>query len=210
MNHRQDDNSEDYRSLLLLDEISRDEHLTQREMSKRLGVALGLINSYVKNLAGKGYIVVSGIPRKRYTYYLTPKGFKEKARLTYEHLHNFTKLYKVARSDFSSLFRNICGSDIKKVAFCGVDEIAEIAFLSLSETRLELVAVIDDECAGKSFFNKDVITVDAAMALQIDMIIITSFKDGDALEARLTAMGFNGERICNIGSGGWLKRINEG
>ena len=210
MNQRQENNSEDYRSLLLLDEISRDEHLTQREMSKRLGVALGLVNSYVKNLVGKGYVVVSGIPRKRYTYYLTPKGFKEKARLTYEHLHNFTKLYKVARSDFSSLFRNISESDIKKVAFCGVDEVAEIAFLSLSETPLELVAVIDDVCAGKSFFNKDVITVDAAMALQIDMIIITSFKDGDALEKNLTGKGFSKEKICNIGSGGWLKRINEG
>jgi len=44
---------DDYRSFLLLDEISRNNEITQRDLSKRLGIALGLINSYIKNLASK-------------------------------------------------------------------------------------------------------------------------------------------------------------
>ena len=66
MNNK-DEQLDDYRSLQLLDEISKNHELTQRDLSRKLGVALGLINSYLKNLVSKGYITVSTIPRKRYT-----------------------------------------------------------------------------------------------------------------------------------------------
>src|SRR5574340_629821 len=114
MNNK-NEQSDDYRSLLLLDEISKGTELTQRDLSRKLNVALGLVNSYVKNLVSKGYITVSTIPRKRYKYYLTPSGFAEKTRLTYQHLQNFTNLYRVARRDFSLLFNKIQNSDIKTV-----------------------------------------------------------------------------------------------
>src|SRR3972149_6247037 len=123
-NHQADD----YRSFLLLDEISKNDEITQRDLSKRLGIALGLINSYIKNLASKGYITVATIPKKRYKYYLTPQGFIEKTRMTYHHLQNFTNLYKVARQDFQRLFHNLHKDNAKKVVFCGSDEVAEIAY----------------------------------------------------------------------------------
>ncbi|MBI5809657.1 MAG: winged helix-turn-helix transcriptional regulator [Deltaproteobacteria bacterium] len=94
--NNKDEHANGYRSLLLLDEISRNHETTQRDLSKKLGVALGLVNSYIKNLASKGYITVSTIPKQRYKYYLTPSGFVEKTRLTYQHLQNFTNLYRVA------------------------------------------------------------------------------------------------------------------
>jgi predicted transcriptional regulator len=89
MNDKDIHQSDDYRSFLLLDEISKNNEITQRDLSERLGIALGLINSYIKNLASKGYITISQIPRKRYKYYLTPQGFIEKTRLTYHHLQGF-------------------------------------------------------------------------------------------------------------------------
>ena len=79
---------EHYRSLQILDELSNDDSLTQRDLSSRLGIALGLVNSYIKNLVAKGYITVKTIPAKRYAYYLTPKGFAEKTIITYDILHD--------------------------------------------------------------------------------------------------------------------------
>ena len=46
--------AEEYRSLLVLDEISKNGNVTQRDLSKNLGIALGLVNSYIKNLVSKG------------------------------------------------------------------------------------------------------------------------------------------------------------
>jgi DNA-binding MarR family transcriptional regulator len=202
------DQADDYRSLLLLDEISKNEAITQRDMSTKLGVALGLVNSYLKNLASKGYITISGIPRKRYRYYLTPKGFSEKARLTYHHLHNFTSLYRVARRDFLRLFRGIKESGAaESVVFCGVDEVAEIAFLSLSEAGLKLRAIVDDEKAGKIFFGHTVLKTSEAPGAGGDLIVITSFRNGAKLKAGLIKAGAAGDFIYDISSGDWLKRI---
>lgn len=96
-----------YNSLLLLEELSKEETLSQRDLSRRLGIALGLVNSYVKNFISKGYIRVTSFPRNRYAYLLTPKGMSEKSRLTYQHLHYFTNLYTVARKDFRELFHKL-------------------------------------------------------------------------------------------------------
>lgn len=208
MNNK-DEHAHDYRSLLLLDEISKDNDLTQRDLSKKLGVALGLVNSYLKNLAGKGYITVSTIPKKRYAYYLTPSGFAEKTRLTYRHLQNFTNLYRVARRDFQRLFDSMRGTKIKKVVFCGVDEVTEIAFLSLSEAELTLAGVVD---AGggdvkANFFGKKVRPINDIKRMDYDVIVITSFKSGPELRERLVSAGVADKHICDISTDGWLKKI---
>lgn len=197
----------DYRSLLLLDEISKNHELTQRDLSKKLGVALGLINSFIKNLASKGYITVSTIPRKRYTYYLTTSGFAEKTRLTYQHLQNFTNLYRVARRDFHTLFNDIRGLKIKKVVFCGVDEVTEIAYLSLKEADLELAGIIDKAEGKKKFFGHEVLPMNRLNEIDYEIIIITSFNGGDALKKALIEAGVNEQKICGVNTEGWLKRI---
>ena len=198
---------DNYRSLQLLDEISRNHELTQRDLSRNLGVALGLINSYLKNLAAKGYITVSTIPRKRYTYYLTPHGFAEKTRLTYQHLQNFTSIYKVARRDFHNLFNALRGLGIKRVAFCGVDEVTEIAYLSLKEAELELVGILDAHPSKKRFFGHEVLGFNDAGTLGFDVIVITNFRDDRALNSGLLEAGVEDRKICSISSGGWLKKI---
>lgn len=207
MNNK-DTNTDDYRKLLLLDEIAKNEELTQRDLSDRLGVALGLVNSYLKNLVSKGYVTVSTIPRKRYTYYLTSKGLSEKARLTYHHLQNFTNLYRVARKDFRTLFTGIAAQpSIKKIGFCGIDEITEIALLSLNEVGLELSAVIDSDTARAEFFGHKVLGFGEVSSLGLDLIVITSFKDGEELTRSLTEAGVDEKKICDVSRGGWLKKI---
>ncbi len=184
-----------YRSFLLLSEIDREETISQRELAGRLGIALGLVNSYLKNLVAKGYIRIRSFPRNRYGYLLTPKGMAEKSRLAYQHLSYFTNLYQVARQDYLSLFHVLRTSGITCVSFCGVDETAEIAYLSLREAGMELVDVMDNEHVGKYFFDKIVTPlpdIDKPSSLPL---IITSLKRGDALEAELLNHGINRQMI---------------
>ncbi|MBI1911993.1 MAG: winged helix-turn-helix transcriptional regulator [Deltaproteobacteria bacterium] len=206
MNNK-DEQADDYRSLLLLDEISKNDELTQRDLSKNLGVALGLINSYIKNLASRGFITVSAIPKKRYKYYLTPTGFAEKTRLTYQHLQNFTNLYRVARRDFHTLFQNVRSSMIKKIVFCGVDEVTEIAFLSLKEAELELAGIIDKYPSKKKFFGHDVLSIEGIKDIDYDIVVITCFQGGGQLREGLLSAGVAGHKIYDISVEGWLKKI---
>lgn len=67
-------NFQGQRDLLLLSEVERDGAVTQRSLSTKLGVALGLTNLYLKRLARKGYIKITTIPSHRARYLLTPQG----------------------------------------------------------------------------------------------------------------------------------------
>ena len=209
-NNKKHANHDSYKSFLLLDEISKGNPLSQRDLSKKLNLALGLVNSYIKNLISKGYITIRDIPAKRYTYYLTPKGISEKSRLTYEHLQNFTNLYKVARKDFRALFSKLEKEGIKKVAFCGVDEITEIAYISLQETRLELAGIFNDVSEGIKFFGYNVVSLEDITTAEFEIIIITSFQNSDTFKNFLVEKGVKEEKILNISSGGWLKKIETG
>lgn len=167
--------TEPYRSLQILDELSKNDSLTQRDLSSSLGIALGLVNSYIKNLVKKGFITVKTIPSKRYAYYLTPKGFTEKTRLTYDLLHDYTRIYREARENLKTLFNKMQHDGIKKVIFAGADEIAEIAYITLQETTIELIAVVDGERSGKIFFNRTILPLQAVKDMNYDSIVVTSY-----------------------------------
>ena len=70
----------------MLHAVDREESLSQRGLAAKLNIALGLTNSYLKRCVRMGLIKVRKIPPNRYAYYLTPKGFGEKSRLTANYL----------------------------------------------------------------------------------------------------------------------------
>jgi DNA-binding MarR family transcriptional regulator len=181
--------SEPYRSLQILDELSRNDSLTQRDLSSSLGIALGLVNSYIKNLVKKGFITVKTIPSKRFAYYLTPKGFTEKTRLTYDLLHDYTRIYREARKNLKILFKQMQDEGIRRVVFAGADEVAEIAYISLQETGLKLEGVLDGELAGGDFFGKEIKPMHILEDLEYDCVIITSYLKRDTIHKELLRHG---------------------
>ena len=198
LNSEKPSNQDSYKSLQLLDEISKGEPLSQRDLSKKLNVALGLVNSYLKNLISKGYVTISAIPAKRYTYYLTPKGFSEKTRLTYQLLQEYTNIYKTARKDFRKLFHGLAMTGTKEVAFAGVDEVAEIAYLSLQEFDIELTGVFDDEKKGGVFFKKTVIPFQDMHSIAYENVILSTYLKRERVYRQLLESGVLQEKILAI------------
>jgi predicted transcriptional regulator len=191
---------ESYRSLLLLSEITGEEPLSQRELSRRLGIAVGLVNSYLKNLVSKGFVRVKNFPRNRYAYLLTPQGLAEKSRLAYQHLSYFTSLYTVARQDYLDLFLRLEAAGVREVAFCGVDEVAEVAYLSLQETDVRLAAVMDDARKGSDFFGVRVVSLADGVREFSAPVIISSLKRRDELTRALSDLGATAAQIFAAGA----------
>lgn len=137
----------------LLSAIEQDSQVTQRSLSKDLGIALGLANAYLKRCVTKGLVKVSQVPLNRYAYYLTPKGFSEKSRLTAEYLTSSFNFFRDARAQCGELFDIASRRDWRRVALVGDGDLAEIAILSASESAVDIVCVVDpdgarDRCAG--------------------------------------------------------------
>jgi len=185
-----------HRVLRLLEEISTGDDLTQRDLSNRAGIALGLVNTYLKNLASKGFVKISAIPAKRYKYYLTPKGFVEKTRLTYAMLQNYTHVFREARRDFAELFSKLKADGVKKVIFAGLDETAEIAYLSLQEVGIEFAGIVDPSGSGRKFFGHTVNGMDFLHAHGYGVpVVITTISNADKVYGALTDHGVAPENI---------------
>lgn len=198
LNGRNSETPDTYKSLLLLDEISKGEPMSQRDLSRKLNVALGLINSYIKNLVSKGYVTIKEIPSKRYAYYLTPKGFAEKTRLTYHHLQNFTNLYREARRDFKELFNSLYNAGAKSVVFAGADESGEIAYLSLQEFDIGFAGIVDIEHTDRDFFKYKIMPLEKIKEIGADYIIVSSFLKRDEIYRKLLDEGILPEKIKTI------------
>lgn len=191
---------DDHKAFQLLTEVSDEQPVSQRELAKRMGIALGLVNSYLKNFITKGFIRIKNYPHNRYAYLLTPTGLAEKTRLAYQHVNYFTSLYTVTRQDYLILFKDLISRGVKSVSFCGVDEVAEIAWLSLQESGLELFSVMDDDNSGTSFMGRDVVTVQQGCSTGQQWIVVTSLKNADKLKEQLLSLGISGRRILSPGA----------
>ena len=198
MNNEKSANQDSYKSRQLLDEISKGEPLSQRDLSKKLNLALGLVNSYLKNLVSKGYVTISAIPAKRYTYYLTPKGFSEKTRLTYQLLQDYTNIYRDARRDFRKLFHDLSISGATKVVFAGIDEVAEIAYLSLQEVDMELAGAFDDAKKGSKFFKTVVMPFHEIHTIDYDRVVLSTFLRREEVYQGLLENRVSDEKILAI------------
>src|SRR5437868_9764612 len=88
----------------LLESVERGGEQSQRRLASELGVALGLVNAYLKRCVSKGLVKVRSAPTRRYAYYLTPRGFAEKSRLTVEYLSYSLSLFRQAKNDCIVVF----------------------------------------------------------------------------------------------------------
>ena len=139
----------DLRTLKILEEIEHDHPPTQRDLAKKMNISLGLVNSFIKRLAQKGYFKINNISKNRFRYILTPKGAAEKTRLTYEYIQSSLKFYRDARIKLRKLFGDFMAQKVQRIVFYGAGELAEIAYISLQETSIKLVAVVDDKKIGE-------------------------------------------------------------
>ncbi|MBI5051083.1 MAG: winged helix-turn-helix transcriptional regulator [Nitrospirae bacterium] len=163
-------------TLKILDEISRESLITQRTLSSKLDVALGLVNTYIKRLAKKGHIKVTTIPKNRVKYILTPRGFTEKVRLTYEYIYYSINYFKDIRQRIDAVYKEMISSGIKNLLLWGDGEVAEICYVSMRGLTLNLVGVIDNKRVDSGFFGHNIYSPDNLSGLDYDAILVASFK----------------------------------
>src|ERR1700737_3656898 len=88
----------------LLSEIERNPTFTQRGLSAELGIALGLMNQYLKRCITKGWVRASRVSPKRISYFLTPEGFKEKSQMVTDYLARSLTFFRDARTQCEEVF----------------------------------------------------------------------------------------------------------
>ena len=163
-------------TLGLLSAVADNNAVTQRSVAKELGIALGLTNAYLKRCIAKGYIKVTHVPANRYAYYLTPKGFMEKSRLTARYLSISFNFFREARGQCAQVFATCAQRGWKRVALWGESDLVEIAVLCVSEYPVELVGVVGTGTGERT--NRDLPVAENLEALgAVDAVVVTDLRD---------------------------------
>ncbi len=191
--------------LSVLTSVERDSAITQRQLARDLGIALGLANAYLRRCVRKGLVKMRQVPLNRYAYYLTAQGFAEKSRLTGEYLAVSLDFFRRARTDCAALFRQCEARGWRTAALYGAGDLAEIAVLSAGESGIEVICVIDSRLAGRRCAGLP-IDADLAAALRranprgLDAIIVTDTRVPQASFGELCGaaarLGYSADRIA--------------
>lgn len=150
MNNKQ---REESLTLEILEAIDEQSDVTQRHLASRMGVALGLANSYLKSCVRKGLVKIQHAPANRYLYYLTPKGFAEKSRLTAEYLSYSFTFYRKASDSCAELLQQCRRDGQAGIGLYGVSDLAEIAALQALSLGVQVACVCDPSGDCDEFLN---------------------------------------------------------
>ena len=179
--HRMNTDAPDEISLKLLDELTRGSVISQRALADNLGIALGLVNAYIKRLGKKGYIKITSLPRNRIKYIVTPKGFAEKAKLTYDYLHHSITYFKEVRKKIEHAYSVMMASGVRNVLLWGDGEIAELCYISARGLPITIVGVIGEKDIENGFFGHHVYSVDSAQGIEYDAVLVSSLDMRDKI-----------------------------
>ncbi len=191
----------------ILDEIGAGRPVSQRSLSRDLGIALGLTNLLMRRFIRKGWVRATAIRPNRMRYFLTPAGFAEKARISGVALQNSVAFYRQVRQRLSHSLTQLVenwpltsGRADRRIFFYGTGEVAEIAYICLQEAPLTLVGVIDDEFRRPDFFGVAVhpladLSVALLDHLGAERLVVMTFTETDRVREALDAIGFPMERV---------------
>ena len=177
----------DSRTLEILDTVERDQRVSQRSLSRQLGVALGLANSYLNRCVRKGWVKVQQAPANRYLYYLTPTGFAEKSRLTAEYLSTSLSFYREAGDSCALLLDRCVAKQWRRLLLCGVSDLAEIATLRAMERDITIVGFYDRTSDRQQFLGKPV-WCDLLLAEAHDVRMLTDIAEPRMRHDELAAL----------------------
>jgi len=163
------------RELEILEKIENNGHLTQRDLSKEVGIALGLVNHLLKKMVRKGWIKIKNVNAKRIRYLITPRGAKEKSGLLYKRIESTIHFYLEAKRVIKDKVVHLKNEGVKSVSIYGISHISEVLFIVLKELELKLDCIVDDDKAGEEWFGYKVINMGEFIKTGDRVLILASF-----------------------------------
>lgn len=170
-------------TLGVLSAVESGRAVTQRGIAADLGIAVGLVNAYLKRCVNKGLVKVQQVPKRRYVYYLTPKGFAEKSRLTATYLLYSLDFFRKARASCEETLAVATARDWKSLVLIGRSDMAEIALVCALHHPLRIVALVDEVIDGgeRTFASLPLVPKIGAVAEPFDGALITHIAETQAV-----------------------------
>lgn len=100
--------------------------VSQRELARRTGLSLGLINAVIKRLVQTGYVKTSHLNRRQLEYLLTAQGFAQTAMRSYRYIVDTTRRYREVQMRLRSILNTLSMEGVTEFHIHGDGDLAEL------------------------------------------------------------------------------------
>jgi DNA-binding MarR family transcriptional regulator len=192
-----------YKEFMVLDLIEKNQNLTQREISKTIGVGVSMVNQYLDNYEKEGLIKRKKHSTKTVEYFVTKKGMERRKLLNIWYLKSSHEVYLSAKDNISIFLSQIIDKGFKKILLYGAGEVAEIMLQVMKDDStlpLKALAIIDDDRDKQNsfFVNIPIISSCQIMSYDHDGILISSYKHHASINSKLNSINYNKNNIINF------------
>ena len=130
--------------VLILEEIEKNPNTTQRDLSEKTGLSLGMVNLLLKKFVKKGFVKLEKLNSRSFRYILTPEGFKEKSKKTIEYMKIYYRRTLLIKRNIERIIQTY-GRNRTYVLFGKDKEMKEIIEGILKELRVKYITENDVE-----------------------------------------------------------------
>lgn len=112
------------------------EAVSQRELARRSGLSVGLVNAVLKKLVHTGYVKTGRLDRRSLEYLLTPLGFAQTALRSYHYIINTVRGFRAIQSRLHDLVARLHDEGCSDFFLYGESELAELVALFFEDEGL--------------------------------------------------------------------------
>jgi DNA-binding MarR family transcriptional regulator len=186
------------KTLLLLEAIGEEDHLSQRELARKLNISLGLVNTFINKLLTQGIFKTFKLPKNRSRYILSPKGIAEKAKLTRKYLKYSIGYYQEVKRRVAGLLSMLAESEKIKIIFYGAGDLCEIACIIIGENNKGNATIIDDKKSGRTICGHEIHKETKLEDTSFDALIIMDYENNSSIRSYLIDKGIPAHKIYDI------------
>jgi DNA-binding MarR family transcriptional regulator len=192
-----------YKEFMILDLIEKDTNITQREISKSIGVAVSMTNQYLDRLEKKGFLKRKKHSTKTVEYIITIKGIELKKVLNIGYLKSSLNLYNAALEGLIRTLNMIENKGYKNILLYGAGEVANMILHVLTHNNklsFNLLAVIDDDVLkiGREIDGFKIISKNCIGHYEYDGILISSFTHQNKMFSNLDQLNVEHSKIVKF------------
>lgn len=192
-----------YKEYMILDMIEKNAHVTQREISQEIGIAVSMVNSYLDEYEKDKLIKRKKHSTKSVEYLITKKGEERRKLLNIWYLKSSHDIYLSAKDNITKFLNQIIDKGFKKILLYGAGEVAEIMLRVMNDDNklpLEVLAVVDDDPNKKGHIvvNIPIINKEDISNFSHDGILISSYKHHIAIKDNLQKINYPKDHILEF------------
>jgi len=141
-------------------EIKKNPSTTQRSLSRKLNISLGLTNSILQNLIHRGLIKAQKMTGRKILYLITPEGMANVSRLMYSRFQETLHYYHYTKDLLTAYLMKLYQQGEKTINIYGTNQLAEITYYAGISTPLKLNVIITDDPSKEKFLGQQTISIE--------------------------------------------------